>query len=152
MKYASSQEEVLSTSPDLLSISEVAEATGLHSSALRYYEREGLITPAARVSGRRHYDASVLQRLAAIALFRDAGFSIAEVGRLLGSGTNQQRWRDMAEQKLEQIDAHMVRVAAARELVIAALQCDCSGLDTCELVSARRGRHRQAVQTLPPLR
>ena len=39
----------------LLSITEVGEATGLQSSALRYYEREGLIEPAGRASGRRLY-------------------------------------------------------------------------------------------------
>src|SRR5437867_4114135 len=88
---------------DLPSISEVAEATGLQSSALRYYERQGLITPATRVSGRRHYDPSVLQRLAAIALLQEAGFTIAEVGQLLGPGTSQQRWREMADQKLAEM-------------------------------------------------
>jgi DNA-binding transcriptional MerR regulator len=135
---------------DLPSISEVAEATGLQSSALRYYERQGLITPAIRVSGRRHYDPSVLQRLAAIALLQEAGFTIAEVGQLLGPETSQQRWREMAEQKLGEMDARIARVAAARELLIAALRCECSGLDTCGLVSTRRGRHRQVVQSLSP--
>jgi DNA-binding transcriptional MerR regulator len=135
---------------DLPSISEVAEATGLQSSALRYYERRGLIAPATRVSGRRHYDRSVLQRLAAIALLQEAGFTIAEVGQLLGPGTSQQRWREMAEQKLGEIDAHIARVAAAKELLISALRCDCSGLDTCGLVSTRRGRHRKVVQSLSP--
>jgi MerR family transcriptional regulator, redox-sensitive transcriptional activator SoxR len=135
---------------DLPSISEVAEATGLQSSALRYYERQGLITPAARVSGRRRYDPSVLQRLAAIALLQEAGFTIAEVGQLLGPGTSQQTWREMAEEKLEEIDTHLEHVAAARELLVAALRCDCSGVDTCGLVSTRRGRHRQVVQGLSP--
>jgi DNA-binding transcriptional MerR regulator len=136
--------------PDLLSIGEVGEATGLQSSALRYYEKVGLIRPAARVGGRRHYDPSVLPRLAAIALFQEAGFTIAEVGQLLGAGTSQARWRSMAEQKLREIDAHRARVAAARELLISALGCDCSGLDTCELVSARHGRHQKILQRLSP--
>jgi DNA-binding transcriptional MerR regulator len=135
---------------DLRSISEVAQATGLQSSALRYYERQGLISPATRVSGRRHYDPSVLQRLAAIALLQEAGFTIAEVAQVLGPGASRQRWRETAEQKLAQIDAHLARVASARELLISALHCDCSGLDTCGLVSARRGRHRKVVQSLSP--
>ena len=136
--------------PDRPSISEVAQATGLQSSALRYYERQGLIRSASRVNGRRHYDPSVLRRLAAIALLQEAGFTIAEVGQLLGPGTSEQTWREMAEQKLGEMDAHMARVAAARELLISALRCDCSGLETCELVSTRRGRHRRIVQSLSP--
>jgi DNA-binding transcriptional MerR regulator len=135
---------------DLRSISEIAQATGLQSSALRYYERQGLISPTTRVSGRRHYDPSVLQRLAAIALLQEAGFTIAEVAQVLGPGASGQRWREMAEQKLAQIDAHLARVASARELLVSALHCDCSGLDTCGLVSARRGRHRKVVQSLSP--
>jgi len=136
--------------PELLSISEVSETTGLPSSALRYYEKAGLIRSAARAGGRRQYDPSVLQRLAAIALFQEAGFTIAEVGQLLGADVNQARWRTMAEQKLREIDAHAARVAAARELLVSALTCDCTGIDTCELVAARRGRHQKVLQSLSP--
>jgi len=134
--------------PGLVSISEMAEASGLKTSALRYYEREGLIASAGRVGGRRQFDPSVLQRLAAIALLQEAGFTIAEVGRLLGVGTSPQRWRSMAEEKLREVDAHLARVQAARELLTAALRCDCSGLDTCDLVAERKGRHRRVVQRL----
>jgi MerR family redox-sensitive transcriptional activator SoxR len=134
---------------DLYSITEVGQATGLQSSALRYYERQGLITPAARVSGRRHYDPGVFQRLAAIALLQEAGFTIAEVRQVLGSETNERSWQATAEQKLVEIDAHLARVRATRELLVSALQCRCAGLDTCDLVTARRGRHRKIVQGLP---
>jgi MerR family transcriptional regulator, redox-sensitive transcriptional activator SoxR len=152
LKYASSQERKGSGVPDpnLLGISEVGEATGLQSSALRYYEKAGLIRPAARAGGRRQYDPSVLQRLAAIALLQEAGFTIAEVRQLLGSGSSQKRLRSMAEQKISEIDAHVARVAAARELLVSALQCDCSGIDTCELVSTRRGRHQKVLQSFSP--
>jgi len=149
LKYASSQEETGVADRELLSISEVAEATGLQSSALRFYEREGLIMPAARAGGRRQYDHSVLQRLAAIALLQEAGFTISEIAQLLGPETSRERWRSMAQQRLRDIDAHMARVAAARGLLVAALTCDCAGLDTCDLVSTRRGPHRKVLQSLP---
>lgn len=136
---------------DLYSITEVGEATGLQSSALRYYERQGLITPAARVSGRRQYDPAVLKRLAAVALLQEAGFTIAEVRQVLDQATDKRRWRVTAEQKLAEIDAHLARVRDARELLVSALQCHCSGLDTCELVSARQGRHRKIVRDLSPV-
>ena len=42
--------------------------------SLRYYEQAGLLAPAARVSGRRHYDDAVLGRLAVIGCAQDAGF------------------------------------------------------------------------------
>ena len=131
---------------DPIGISEVARAAGLQSSALRYYEKAGLIAPVGRVGGRRQYHPSVLRRLAAIALLQEAGFTIAEVREVLGAGNDS--WRTLAGQKLDELDAHMARIAAARELLVSAIECDCSGLDTCELIAERRGRHRTMVQTL----
>ncbi len=133
---------------DLLSISAVAEATGLKSSALRYYEKVGLIEPVTRRGGRRHYSNSVLQRLAVIALLQDVGFTISEISDLLGREGRGQRWRSLAASKLAEIDGHLARVNAARELLTAALDCGCSGLDSCDLVKQRRHRHRTAVQTV----
>lgn len=133
---------------ELLSISEVGETTGLQCSALRYYEKAGLIRPKARLGGRRHYDASVVQRLAVIALLQEVGFTIGEISELVSHREKGQRWRTLAEGKLEEIDAHLKRVDAARELLTAALDCGCSGLERCGLVKERRGRHREAVQTL----
>jgi hypothetical protein len=57
-------------------------------------------------------------------------------------------WRSLAERKLEEIDAHLERVGAARELLTAALACTCSGLESCDLVKERRGRHRSVTQGL----
>ena len=133
----------------LLSITEVGQAAGLQSSALRYYEKAGLIESHARVSGRRHYEASVLRRLAAIALLQEVGFTIAEIAELMRRTGGGRQWRALAEAKLEEIDAHLERVRSARRLLSAALECDCSGLESCDLVEERRGPHGRAVQTLP---
>lgn len=130
----------------LLSISEVAQAAGLKSSALRYYEKAGLIEPAARVGRRRHYDPAILQRLATIHLLQEVGFTIGEIGHLFGGGGGRESWRVVAEGKLKEIDAHLDLVNATRELLEAALQCGCSGLDTCGFVSRRRGPHRRLLE------
>jgi MerR family redox-sensitive transcriptional activator SoxR len=139
---------VIAMDRDLLSISEVVRTTGLQSSALRYYEKAGLIKSHTRVGGRRHYEHSVLQRLAVIALLKEVGFTITEVSELMRGKGGPQGWRSMAHDKLGEIDAHLERVNAARELLTAALGCGCSALDTCDLVQARRGRHHKVVQTV----
>jgi DNA-binding transcriptional MerR regulator len=132
----------------LLTITEVGEATGLQSSALRFYEREGLIKPAGRASGRRLYDEAVLQRLAVVALLQDVGFTISEISELFNRRRKRTRWHELATGKLDEIDAHLERVGAARELLRAALECGCSSLETCDMVTARRGPHRKVTQTL----
>jgi len=69
----------------LLRIQEVAAETGLTPRSIRFYEEMGLLRPAARSRGSyRQYDASDLERLRFIRDLRDdAGFSLAEIGRLL---------------------------------------------------------------------
>ncbi|KAB2341129.1 MerR family transcriptional regulator [Actinomadura rudentiformis] len=69
----------------MLDIAEVAERTGLAPSALRYYEKEGLIESGGRNGLRRTYHPDVLERLGLITCARSAGFSIAEIGRFLAA-------------------------------------------------------------------
>jgi MerR family transcriptional regulator, redox-sensitive transcriptional activator SoxR len=56
-------------------IGEVARRAGLTTSALRYYEREGLLPPPARSAKRRVYDSQVIARIHIVQLARSAGFS-----------------------------------------------------------------------------
>ena len=92
----------------LLRIQEVAAETGLTARSIRYYEEIGLLEPAARSEGDyRLYDADDLERLRFIKGLRDdAGFSLSEIGQLLGDEAarmrNRERFRssqDPAERK-----------------------------------------------------
>jgi DNA-binding transcriptional MerR regulator len=92
----------------LLRIQEVAADTGLTARSIRYYEEVGLLEPAARSEGDyRLYDADDLERLRFIKGLRDdAGFSLAEIGQILGDEAartrNRERFRstdDPAERK-----------------------------------------------------
>jgi len=80
----------------LLRIQEVAAETGLTTRAIRYYEEIGLLEPAARSDGSyRLFDDSDLERLRFIKRLRDdAGFSLAQIGRLLEDETVRERNRE----------------------------------------------------------
>ena len=128
-----------------LSISDVAAASGLRPSALRYYEEAGLITPAGRRGGRRIYRPDVLSRLALVALAQEVGFTVREIAALLGGHVNdKERWREMAERKLGEIDLQMERLQAMKRLLRAAGACECSGVDACEVIEAAAERRRSA--------
>jgi DNA-binding transcriptional MerR regulator len=128
-----------------LSISDVAAASGLRPSALRYYEEAGLITPAGRHGGRRIYRPDVLSRLALVALAREVGFTVPEIAALLrGHANGKERWREMAERKLGEIDLQMERLQAMKRLLRAAAACECSGVDACEVIEAAAERRRSA--------
>jgi DNA-binding transcriptional MerR regulator len=80
----------------LLRIQEVAATLGLTAQTIRYYEEIGLLTPAARSDGDyRLYDEDDVERLQFIKDLRDeAGFSLAEISRMLEDEAARTRNRD----------------------------------------------------------
>lgn len=130
-----------------MSIGEVAKRAGLATSAIRYYEKSGLIPAPHRRSRQRRYDPEVLGRIAFIRLARDAGFTIRETRMLIsGFAPNTRpstRWRALAEKKLVELDAQMARTRAMQVLLREGFRCGCPKLEDCERALARssvRGR------------
>jgi DNA-binding transcriptional MerR regulator len=116
----------------LLPIGELARRTGVATSALRYYERIGLLSPAARPGRRRHYTASSADRVALIRLYQDAGFTLEEIGRMLPARSQGRRgWGDLAERKIAELDARIADAQRAKKLIQHALECPHRDLLTC---------------------
>src|SRR5438445_2111685 len=70
-------------SADLLTVSEVAHRSGFAPSALRFYEREGLISAERTTGNQRRYERGVLRRLAFIRAARNVGLTLDEVAAAL---------------------------------------------------------------------
>jgi redox-sensitive transcriptional activator SoxR len=70
---------------DELTIGEVAARSGVAPSALRFYERRGLIASTRTDGNQRRYDRAVLRRLAFIQAGRSAGVSLERIGGALGT-------------------------------------------------------------------
>ena len=122
-----------------LTISEVARRAGLRPSAIRYYESFGVLPAPRRASGRRRYDADVLERLAVIQLAQEAGFSVAEIKRLFfdfDAGTPaSERWQALARQKLVEVEALIARAQGMKRLLEECLlECRCLSLEECARV------------------
>jgi DNA-binding transcriptional MerR regulator len=108
----------------LFPIGELARRTGVATSALRYYERIGLLSPAARAGRRRQYTASSAERVALIRLYQDAGFTLEEIGRMLAARNQGRRgWGDLAERKIAELDARIADAQRAKKLIEHALEC-----------------------------
>ena len=120
-----------------MSIGEVAERVGLNASALRYYERAGLLPPAERVGGKRRYDPDAIELLLFIRFCQKVGFSLAEVGELLAPPTAKQtkeRWRELVDSKMTQLDALIERAQAIKQVLAESRDCDCVTLADCSFV------------------
>jgi MerR family redox-sensitive transcriptional activator SoxR len=119
-----------------LLIGEVARRAGLSTSALRYYERVGLLPPPARVSRRRSYEAKVIGRIRIILLALDAGFTVKETKTFLSgyplSTTPAERWRALAAKKLVELDAQMTRLAQMKSILNDSFHCRCVRIEDCE--------------------
>ncbi len=119
----------------MLSIGEVAKRAGLAASALRYYEREGLIPTADRCGGKRVYGEDIFDRLALINAAKAAGFTVAEIQTLLSGFARRtppgRRWRKLAERKLVELDARIAEVERMKRALEAVTRCECPTLEEC---------------------
>jgi MerR family redox-sensitive transcriptional activator SoxR len=127
-----------------LLIGEVARRSGLSTSALRYYERAGLLTPPARASKRRVYERKVLGRIRMILLARHAGFTVKETKTFLSgypvSTTPAERWRALAGRKLLELDAQITRLSEMKSILNDSFRCRCARLEDCEKCMMPSGR------------
>ena len=118
-----------------LTIGDLARQAGVRTSALRYYESVGLLAPPTRVNGRRVYDTSAMDVLKLIRLAKSAGFSMAEIRRLLNGFDRatpaSARWQAMATRKLEDVNALIERAEHMRDLLQKLLTCQCVQLAEC---------------------
>ncbi len=126
-----------------MTIGELSRRTGLSASAIRYYEGERLIPPPRRRSGRRDFDAGVLSQLVVVRLARDAGFSIAEVRRLV-TEFGRERWRKLAKRKLGEIRSTAERLRVMTGLLERLLACECPDIEFCGR-AIERGRKTPAA-------
>lgn len=122
-----------------LAIGEVGRKAGLATSAIRYYERAGLLPKPARTSGRRRYEPEILGRLEMIRIARDAGFTIAETRLFLnGSDKPSARWQKLATRKLAEIDATIARARRMKTILASNFHCGCETIADCERGIARK--------------
>jgi len=114
-----------SGTPELLSIGELAEQTGVATSALRYYEELGLVRPATRTSGRRRYALSAVAEVGVIRFLRDVGFSLSEAGAFLAS-TDRRSRQTIIDRKLVEFAEQQHRLDVARTLLKHGRRCPAS--------------------------
>jgi DNA-binding transcriptional MerR regulator len=126
----------------LLDIAEVAERTGLAPSALRFYEKKGLIAPAGRNGLRRTYHPEVLDHLGLITCARRAGFTIAEIARFLVARPVDTDLRARMAAKAEDLDVQIVQLTRLRDSLHHAAVCTHEPLVDCP-------EFRRAVGNVP---
>lgn len=106
-----------------MDIAQVARNSGLPASTLRYYEEKGLIRSIGRAGMKRVFNTSVLERLALIAMGRAAGFSLDDIGALLGSARQPTLDRQRLAEQADALDATIRQLSAIRDSLRHAVDC-----------------------------
>ena len=125
---------------DELTIGEVSARSGVAPSALRFYERRGLIVATRTDGNQRRYDRSVLRRIALIQAGRAAGISLQRIGAALAtlpsSRTPGRRdWERLSNRWRDDLDARIETLQALRERLTTCIGCGCLSIDRCELLN-----------------
>ena len=131
---------------DLLTIGEVARRSGFPQSALRFYERAGLIRTTRTSGGQRRYERSVLRRLAFI--------RAARTDRLPDGRTpNRSDWTRLSRSWRGRLDEQIDALVALRDGLDSCIGCGCLSLQRCQLSNAgdRMAAAGPGARLLPPL-
>jgi MerR family transcriptional regulator, redox-sensitive transcriptional activator SoxR len=121
---------------DVLTVAEVARRSGFAPSALRYYEREGLIQATRTAGGQRRYTRSVLRRLAFIRAASNVGLSLqevrAELARLPENRTpTKADWTRISAHWRHRLDEQVAALEALRDRLDSCIGCGCLSLKQC---------------------
>ena len=143
---------------DLLTVGEVARRSGFAPSALRFYEREGLIT-ATRTSGnQRRYERHVLRRLAFIRAARNIGLTLDEVRDALarlprGRAPSRADWAAISRSWRSRLDEQIEALEKLRDGLESCIGCGCLSLQNCHISNPNdhAARFGPGAVALPPV-
>jgi MerR family redox-sensitive transcriptional activator SoxR len=120
-----------------LTIGHVAAQAGIKTSAIRYYERVGVLPEPERRSGQRRYTEETVRRLGVIDVAKRAGFTLDDARLLLATGEAgspaHEQLRQLAHRKLPEVEALIARADAMKRWLTTATSCNCQTLDVCGL-------------------
>lgn len=118
-----------------MKIGELAARTGVNASAIRYYEKMGLLEAPSRIGGQRLYSENAVARVLLIRFAGEMDFTLTEI-KLFLSGLRDQvpvgpRWEKLARRKLKEVEGSIERSLRLQALLKNLLRCKCASLQVC---------------------
>jgi MerR family transcriptional regulator, redox-sensitive transcriptional activator SoxR len=123
---------------DALTIGELAARSGVAPSALRYYERLGLIRARRTTGNQRRYERAELRRVAFIRIAQQVGVSLEEIRAALASLPESRtptkadwarlsaRWKGKLQERIDMLER-------LRDQLSGCIGCGCLSLQRCRL-------------------
>jgi MerR family redox-sensitive transcriptional activator SoxR len=133
----------------LFTVGEVASRAGVATSALRFYETNGLIRSDRNAAGHRRYLPEVLRRVGFIRVAQHVGLTLGEIRVALDSLPDQRTptrkdWAKLAASWQPLIDERIAMLESMKDKLDGCIGCGCLSLDSCALynpadIAAERG-------------
>ena len=121
-----------------LSIGEVAARAGVATSALRFYEANGLLSSERNDAGHRRYHADAIRRVSFILVAQRVGLSLAEIREALeglpaGRTPTRRDWAELSRDWRPMLDERIALLRAMRAKLDECIGCGCLSLDSCAM-------------------
>jgi len=118
-----------------MKIGQLAARARLNASAIRYYEKLGLLAAPDRLRGQRRYPAAALDRVLLICFASEMDFTLAEIKLFLSglrdNASPSPRWKKFAGRKILEMDDTIRRATRLRDVLKGVLHCHCPSLHEC---------------------
>jgi MerR family transcriptional regulator, redox-sensitive transcriptional activator SoxR len=123
-----------------LSIGELSARSGVAQSALRFYEREGLIDAERTDGNQRRYAGVTLRRVALIQAGKAAGIPLERIRAALdtlpeGRPPTKRDWERLSSTWRKELDERIATLEAIRTRLTTCIGCGCLSLKTCGLLN-----------------
>jgi MerR family transcriptional regulator, redox-sensitive transcriptional activator SoxR len=121
-----------------LTIGALSERTGVATSALRFYEAEGLLAATRSEGGQRRYTRDAIRRVSFIRVAQQVGLTLEEIRDALsslpdGRTPNQRDWERLSNSWRPRLDAQIAMLERLRDRLDGCIGCGCLTLKVCAL-------------------
>jgi MerR family redox-sensitive transcriptional activator SoxR len=144
---------------ETLAIGDFAIRSGIAPSALRYYEREGLIRSARTAGNQRRFHRSELRRVAFIKIAQQVGVSLDEIREALAELPEERTptkadWTRLSARWRSKLEERILLMQRLRDQLTGCIGCGCLSLQRCSLINpadrlAARGSGPQMILNPP---
>ncbi|MBB4931928.1 MerR family redox-sensitive transcriptional activator SoxR [Lipingzhangella halophila] len=123
-----------------LTIGELSHHSGVSTSALRFYERKGLIASRRTTGNQRRYHGSTVRRLAFVRASQSVGIPLSVIEAVLEYVPHevpptQELWRKASQCWSQDINSRIATLERTRDQFSACVDCGCLAFDQCSLVN-----------------
>lgn len=123
-----------------LTIGALSERTGVATSALRYYEAEGLIHAERSPGGQRRFHRDALRRVSFVRVAQEVGLTLQEIRGAMASlpdnrTPTERDWHRLSTSWRPRLDAQIAMLERLRERLDRCIGCGCLSLKVCHIVN-----------------